>query len=228
MRSNGLSAALGRPGTLLCLVACVCIAAFFVFVDEALAHEGDEGGLVVHVTEEGFEPQSVEIGPGETVVFENEDDEGHWPASDSHPTHEEYSAFDPKRPIQPNTQWSFTFEEPGEWEYHDHMNPYLMGKILVEDDGEWGGGFESACAYGVGMQTMNENLNDPDFVESECTSGEPEQRGPCVAGMAALYVSHHGSLGPARVLCTQREPSNRRACYDSVRAYPGLFADRSS
>ena len=111
-----------------------CLLASFAFANGALAHEeGAAGEVVVHVTEKGFEPESVKVRTGETVVFENMDDEGHWPASDSHPTHEEHPAFDPKKPVQPSTEWSFTFDEPGKYEYHDHMNPYLMGEVIVEE-----------------------------------------------------------------------------------------------
>ncbi len=125
---------LRRPRILMCLLMCVSVAAFLVPVDAISAHEGDEGSVVVHVTDKGFEPRSVEIQPHVSVVFENVDDEAHWPASDDHPTHEKYSAFDPKIPIQPNTEWSFTFDRPGKWEYHDHMNPYLMGEVVVLEE----------------------------------------------------------------------------------------------
>ena len=126
-----LRGALRRSAVSLCVFACSFVAAFLAFAGGASAHEGEDGSAVVHVTDEGFEPRSVEVGAGETVVFENVDDEGHWPASDNHPTHEVYSAFDPKKPIQPNTEWSFAFDKPGKWEYHDHMNPYLTGEVVV-------------------------------------------------------------------------------------------------
>ena len=87
-------------------------------------------------------------------------------------------------------------------------------------------GFEAACAYGVGTQTMKENLNDPGFVESTCTGGDPEQREPCIKGMTALYIIHNGSLEPARGLCARLEPSKRAACYGTVEAHSGLFTDR--
>ncbi|MDF2702257.1 MAG: hypothetical protein K0S10_1201 [Rubrobacteraceae bacterium] len=482
---------LRRPGTLLCILACSVGAA--LFASGALAHEGDEGEVVVHVTKDGFEPRSVEVQAGDTVVFENVDDEGHWPASDSHPTHEEYSEFDPKKPIQPNTEWSFTFDEPGKWEYHDHMNPYLMGEVIVEegkapdasglggrfpslgaffanayeaavsalvgqgedsasaDGGEEPGasadensgglsderykerkdelltlvreenprvaldrmreeietndalsrschalvhkvgreayerygdfgeamkyrdelcnsgylhgiieskfsqsedvfadmetmcdryehgsymswqcyhgighgamfytsydlprslemcdgfesdfgrsscangvfmenfnadqklhlskflkesdpfypcaeqenrykahcylyaptyflslngsdydaalewcngaeaGFEPSCAYGVGTQAMKENLNDPKLVESVCMNGEDGQTAPCIEGMTGLYINHHGSLEPARELCSRLEKPNRPACYDAIAADASLFRDQ--
>ena len=477
MANEDFGPMLRRVATLSCLLACMSVALFLARVEPSLAHEGEGDGVLVHVTEDGFEPESVEVGAGETLVFENLDDEGHWPASDDHPTHEKYPAFDPKKPVQPGTSWSVTLEKPGDWEYHDHMNPTLTGEVVVEEapvglfasvgaffasayratlaaltGGDPGGegasgdgsqrerdahyerekdelvalmreenpraaldrlrteiekddelsrschsltheigrkayreygdvgeamkyrdevcnsgylhgiietkfsesedvfrdvrtmcdryrdggflgwqcnhglghgamfytandlprslemcdalessfassncangvfmenfnadqklhlseflreedpfypcmnqaerhktdcymyaptyflslnpddyaaalewcegaeaGFESACAYGVGTQTMKENLNEPRFVESVCTGGEPERTSPCVKGMAALYVSHNGALEPARELCAGLEPSNRAACYDAVEAHKGLFADR--
>lgn len=476
---------LRRQGALLCLFACVSVALFLTRMDASFAHEEERGGsVVVHVTDEGFEPRSVELASGETVVFENVDDEGHWPASDDHPTHEIYPALDPKKPIQPATSWSATLDRPGTWKYHDHMNPTLTGEVVVREaeppggffssigaffasayeatvavlsgtqgeststsgDGRSSGGdpeepryeekkdellalmkkenprvalerlraeietddalsrschslvheigreayreygdvgeamkyrdevcnsgylhgiietrfsesedvfsdmqtmcdeyregsflswqcnhglghgvmfytandlprsldmcdalgnsfassncangvfmenfnadqklhlseflkeedpfypcmkqaeryktdcyayaptyflslhqddyagalewcrgaeagFEAVCAYGVGTQTMKENLNDPEFVESTCMGGEPEQREPCVQGMTALYISHEGALEPARGLCAKLEPSNRGACYGTVEAHSSLFTDRST
>ena len=463
----------------------------FAFASEAFAHEDDGDSVVVHVTDEGFEPRSVEVEAGRTVVFENVGDEAHWPASDDHPTHEAYPGFDPKKPVQPGAQWSFTFDRPGEWGYHDHMNPYLTGVIFVRpedraasepdsllssigafftnayetaisvfvgerdepasaseagsgepneegsgelseeryreieaeltavvreenprvaleklrreiktDDalsrschplvhdvghaayekyGDFGeamkyqdevcnsgylhgviesrfeesdnvfadmktmcdqyrsgsymswqcyhgighgvmfytandlprslkmcegfdtdfgrsncangvfmenfnadqklhlskylkesdpfypcmdqadrykadcylyaptyylslnpgdydaalewcngaeAGYEPSCAYGVGTQAMKENLNDPKLVESVCMNGENEQTAPCIEGMAGLYINHHGSLEPARELCTKLEKPNRRACYDAVQAHASLFSDQ--
>jgi hypothetical protein len=89
-------------------------------------------------------------------------------------------------------------------------------------------GFEPWCAYGVGTQAMKENLNDPELVESVCMHGDPEQTAPCIEGMAGLYINHHGSLEPARELCTRLETSNRPACYDAVKAHASLFRDQPS
>ena len=480
MLNENLGPTLRRLATLLCLFVCVSVASSLVRMDASLAHPLDDGDVVVHVTQKGFEPASVEVGAGETVVFENLDDEGHWPASDDHPTHERYPAFDPKKPVGPGTSWSVTLEKPGGWEYHDHMNPTLTGEVVVTEasgglfastgaffasayeatvavlvgdsggdaassdgggqgkkrdahyerekdklialmrredpraaldrlrseietddrlsrschalvheigrkayheygdvgeamkyrdevcnsgylhgiietkfsesedvfrdmrtmcdeyrDGgflgwqcnhglghgamfytandlprslemcdalgssfansncangvfmenfnadqklhlseflkegdpfypcmdqaerhktdcymyaptyflslhpddyagalEWCEGaepdFESACAFGVGTQTMKENLNDTKFVESVCTGGGPEQTEPCIRGMAALSVSHHGALGPTREMCARLQSPNRPACYDTVAAHSGLFAGRSA
>ena len=117
---------------LFCLLPCVSIILLLDPVG-AYAHEGD-GTVVVHVTDAGFEPRSVEVGPGDTVAFENAGDKAHWPASDDHPMHTSYPGFDPKKPVAPGEEWSFTFGKPGKWAYHDHMNPYLEGEVVVRDE----------------------------------------------------------------------------------------------
>lgn len=72
---------------------------------------------------------------------------------------------------------------------------------------------------------MKVNLNDTRTVESICIDGAPEKRKPYVQGMAALSVSHHGSLGPAKRSCARLGSFNRPACYDIVEAHSGLFTD---
>lgn len=105
--------------------------ALVAFAGAAAAH-GDPGE-VIHMTDEGFEPERVEIEAGDTVIFENKDIEGHWPASDDHPMHDEYPDFDPKEEIEAGEEWSFTFEEPGDWGFHDHMNPLSAGEVVVRE-----------------------------------------------------------------------------------------------
>lgn len=125
-----------RTRTLIYLSICVSAVTIMALVDAASAHENEDGDVVVHVTEAGFDPQSVEVGAGETVVFENLGQEAHWPASDDHPTHTVYPEFDPLKPVEPGTEWSFTFDKPGTWKYHDHQGPSLKGEVVVrENDG---------------------------------------------------------------------------------------------
>ena len=475
---------LWRAGILLVIILG---AAVLSFAGKAYSHEDDGGSVVVHVTDEGFEPRSITVEAGRTVVFENVGDEAHWPASDDHPTHQEYPGFDPRKPVPPGEEWSFTFDRPGEWRYHDHMNPYLTGEIVVRNtaapggllssieaffvnayetaesvfggereepasagEAETGGsaegssgelsdkryreieaeltalvreenprvaleklrreiktddalarschplvhdighaayekygdfgeamkyqdevcnsgylhgiiesrfsesddvfadmktmcdqyrsgsymswqcyhgighgvmfytandlprslkmcegfdtdfgrsncangvfmenfnadqklhlskflkesdpfypcaqqanrykahcylyaptyflslngsdydaalewcngaeaGFEPSCAYGVGTQAMKENLNDPKLVESVCMNGDDGQTAPCIEGMTSLYINHHGSLEPARELCSRLEKPNRPACYDAIAADASLFRDQ--
>lgn len=128
------------------------IVAYFVFIGiafgsfvavPALAHEAQEA-VVIHMYEDRYEPQDVEIEQGESVIFENV--EGyHWPASNIHPTHRAYpnsdidkcdtdedrDIFDACHAMEAGEEYQFTFNNAGEWRYHDHVNPNLTGKITV-------------------------------------------------------------------------------------------------
>lgn len=78
-----------------------------------------------------FEPVDLTIKQGTKVVFKNVDTDGHWPASDIHPTHGIYPEFDPKQPVNPGDSWSFVFDKVGRWRYHDHLVPSTRGVITV-------------------------------------------------------------------------------------------------
>ncbi len=98
----------------------------------ASAHEG--GSWIVDVNERGFSPSTLTIAQGDTVVFRNTGTAAHWPASDLHPTHGVYPAFDPKKAILPNDFWSFRFTKVGTWRMHDHLAAKFTGAITVESD----------------------------------------------------------------------------------------------
>lgn len=84
------------------------------------------------LTEQGFEPRDIRIRPGTAVTFSTNREFRYWPASNSHPLHNLYPLFDPKEPIEPTDTWSFTFNDPGAWGYHDHMRSYFTGTIYVD------------------------------------------------------------------------------------------------
>ncbi len=133
MSIGRLSSNLGWLESLLLLLA--CFIALLTSANAASAHGNENGDVVVHVTDEGFEPRSLEVLAGDTVVFENAGREAHWPASDDHPMHTVYPEFDPLRPVEPGTEWSFTFDKPGTWKYHDHQGPNLKGEVVVRENG---------------------------------------------------------------------------------------------
>lgn len=86
----------------------------------------------IHMTPQGFEPKEVNIQKGDTVTFVNDDIQDRWPASNIHPTHEIYPAFDPKKEVAPGSSWEFTFDKAGTWKYHDHIFATQSGTIIVE------------------------------------------------------------------------------------------------
>lgn len=97
-------------------------------------------GATVRITESGFSPSTVTIKLGETVTWVNDDTGIHWPASAAHPTHTVYpegggcigSAFDACTGLRQGESWSFTFNQAGSWDYHDHLKPGFFGKVIVE------------------------------------------------------------------------------------------------
>lgn len=82
---------------------------------------------------DSFEPETLNIKKGTSISFKNEDLKSKWPASNLHPTHEIYPAFDPQKPIESGQSWQFRFDKAGTWKYHDHLMPYIRGVIKVVD-----------------------------------------------------------------------------------------------
>lgn len=80
-----------------------------------------------------FEPSNLTITKGQVVTFINRDTDDHWPASDDHPSHQLYPQFDPRRSIKPGESWTFTFNEAGTWDFHDHIYPSMRGKVVVQN-----------------------------------------------------------------------------------------------
>lgn len=89
------------------------------------------GSVSVVLTDSGFEPRELTIEKGTEVVFSTTAGRPYWPASNLHPTHEIYSAFDPQRALAPEETWSFVFERVGTWNMHDHIRAYYTGTIHV-------------------------------------------------------------------------------------------------
>ena len=79
----------------------------------------------------GFFPKRVEIELEQVVAFVNESDIRMWPASNIHPTHEIYPAFDSNAPIDSGGTWQFLFDQSGFWRYHNHMSPSASGLVVV-------------------------------------------------------------------------------------------------
>lgn len=92
-----------------------------------------EGEAVIEMRPDIFLPAEIRVRRGTRVRFVNHDTVWRWPASDLHPTHDIYSAFDPKQAIGPGEEWSFVFERIGRWGMHDHLSPLIVGEIIVED-----------------------------------------------------------------------------------------------
>ena len=88
-------------------------------------------GNTVTITASGFSPPTITISVGESVMWVNNDIKNHWPASDIHTKHTDYSGFD-SLGISSGSSWSFKFNATGTWNYHDHNLPARKGIVIVQ------------------------------------------------------------------------------------------------
>jgi len=94
----------------------------------------------VEINGQGFSPNAISVKAGDAVTFVNRDSTLHWPASGTHPSHNDYpehggcigSAFDACKGLKAGESFAFTFNEKGTWHYHDHLNSGMEGTIIVE------------------------------------------------------------------------------------------------
>ncbi len=100
-------------------------------VVEETVPEGERHTVVLYDT--GFEPKELTIKKGDVVEWSSVRPFPYWPASDQHPTHSQYRAFDPLQPVPQDQTWSFQFTRTGQWDYHDHLNSTLQGSVIVTE-----------------------------------------------------------------------------------------------
>lgn len=105
------------------LLALVLAAGYFVYSTRN----------TIVIRDDGFHPRTLTIRAGETVTFRSERGKYFWPASDFHPSHMLFPAFDAKKAIDPKGSWSFRFDMPGVYPFHDHLAAYYFGVIRVAD-----------------------------------------------------------------------------------------------
>lgn len=100
---------------------------------------------VIEITSSGFNPSKITIDKDDSVTFINKGNSKAWPASALHPTHkvypgsdiekcdtaEESNIFDACRGLENGESYSFTFNERGIWNYHDHLKSSNFGSIVV-------------------------------------------------------------------------------------------------
>jgi len=106
-----------------------------------------------------FDPQRVVVSRGTNVTWVNNDSVEHFVNSDPHASHNVIDKFN-SRGLQPGEDYSFTFNETGEWGYHcsAHFGDKMTGRVVVKDPPVTAGVDTPPSAI--------ENLRTPHFVES--------------------------------------------------------------
>jgi hypothetical protein len=149
------------------------------------------------LTKDGFIPEKLTIHIGDTVVFSTTADKQFWPASNLHPTHDIYPAFDPQIPIEPDKTWAFTFNKEGNWKFHDHMSPIFRGEIIV---------------LGRNAGSQNSELSN-----ITCTNiPDSMKRTQCIDAFFSKTLEKEGVSGAFDLMDTlfQEEPNFSASCHD--------------
>ncbi len=93
----------------------------------------------------GFKPNFVTVEKGGKIMFKNESLKPMWVAAGKHPTHTDYPGtdiekcgteeeavlFDMCKSVSQGSEWSFAFDETGEWRFHNHLNASHFGIVKV-------------------------------------------------------------------------------------------------
>lgn len=88
---------------------------------------------VVDITHNGFVPATIQVAPGQTVEWLNEDNAAHQPATDPYPLENGLAGFRDDTALQSGDTYSFTFKKAGTYTYHDHLNPFTFdGTVVVK------------------------------------------------------------------------------------------------
>ena len=119
------------------LASIVVILAIIVAVVSVLSRKQSPSGfdkaslLTVTLEQNRFFPTSLTVKQGDTVTFTNNDATPHQLASDPHPAHTGYTPLNAGI-IATGSSVTVRFTKKGSFVYHDHLNPTITGKIVVE------------------------------------------------------------------------------------------------
>lgn len=88
--------------------------------------------MKVTITSSGFMPQTITVKAGESVTWVNGDNVSHQVNSAVHPTHQVYPPLNTVGELKAGESKSLMFPDVGSFKYHDHLNPSLIGTVVVE------------------------------------------------------------------------------------------------
>lgn len=85
----------------------------------------------VTLTSSGFSPSNLTIKAGQTIIWVNKSGESATVNSNPHPVHTDYPPLN-LGDFPNGGTLSLTFDKPGTFGYHNHLNPSQRGTITVE------------------------------------------------------------------------------------------------
>ncbi len=101
--------------------------------DQTQMSTDPEATAQVEITKDGFIPATLFVPKGTQVTWTNKDSQPHHIASNPHPEHDGLAGLDSNDAIGiEGGTYEYTFDTPGEYTYHDHLNPLINGTVVVE------------------------------------------------------------------------------------------------
>ena len=86
----------------------------------------------VSINSSSFFPKTIQVSTGSTVTWTNYDAKSHWVAADPYPSNGSQPGLSSDA-LATQDSYSYTFEKPGTYTYHDELNPLkLMGSVVVK------------------------------------------------------------------------------------------------
>ena len=104
-------------------------------VVETPAVRDEDGNWIVRYTTYGFDPQTIEIKPGDGVRFLNNNISTMWVKAQAHPTAEyfEYASLNQGRSSYLGESYIFTFTQLGSWGYSNLNKNSHKGVVIVAE-----------------------------------------------------------------------------------------------
>lgn len=85
----------------------------------------------VTLTQNGFSPSTITVKAGTKVMWTNKSGEAATVNSDPHPVHTDYPPLN-LGSFSDGGTLSLTFDKPGRYGYHNHLNPGERGTVIVQ------------------------------------------------------------------------------------------------
>ena len=78
----------------------------------------------VHIKDDAYNPATITVHTGESVLFVNDDDDAHTVTSTD-------NVFDSKG-LDTNSRWQYTFTKAGNYKYFCELHPFMKGTVVVK------------------------------------------------------------------------------------------------
>lgn len=94
-----------------------------------------ESAATITFSDAGVSPAEVTVKSGESITWTNNSSKKVQVASDNHPTHtinQELTNGQFTTELAPGGLVTVTLTKIGSWGYHDHLNPSVKGKVVMQ------------------------------------------------------------------------------------------------